>query len=111
MRGWQIDPVGVDRVLHTAGEDARDLLDSFARGRLERVDDDLAQTGPVGAHPRAAVQQLLAAQARLLATAAQDASTGIRGVAAAAASYAHGQDEMAADTPSPMVGPGPGAAL
>lgn len=98
MRHWQIDPAGIDRVLHAASSDAADLLDCLSRTRLERVDDDLAQTGQVGAHPRAALQRLLSAQARLLGTAGWDATTGIRSVAAAAATYDRAQGEMAAAT-------------
>jgi len=120
VRRWQIDPAGVDRVLHAASGDAAALLDSLCRPRLERVDDDLAQTGHVGAHPRAALQRLLSTQARLLATAGRDATVGIRGVAAATATYDHAQGEMAgatraaahvADSPPPTVGLAGGKAL
>lgn len=120
MRGWRIDPAGVNRILHAASGDAADLVDSFRRTRLERIDDDLAQTGQVGAHPRAALQRLLAAQARLLATAGRDATKGIRGVAAAAATYDHAQAEMSgairaaertADSHPPSARPARGKAL
>ncbi|WP_156250862.1 DUF6507 family protein [Pseudactinotalea terrae] len=100
MRGWQIDPGGVDRVLRGAASEAGELTSAFARNRLEALDDDLARTGPVGSGVRAAVQQLLMMQAQQVATAGQDASAGIRGVAAAATNYAHAQHEMGTTTRS-----------